>query len=249
MNINKHIPNLITLGNLSFGFAAIAQSFSGTFDSLCAASYFIFLAAFMDLMDGFVARMLNVTSDIGKQLDSLADVVSFGVAPGFILFQILNHNLTRATHFDEPIRYWVYLSVIIPVASAYRLAKFNTDSSQTNHFKGMPTPAMAIVVACIPLQLMQDIHAPFSQLLLSSRFVTALIVMLALLMVSNIPMFSFKPQNGGLSGNWHILTLLASMVVLFVFMGFAAGILAVLFYPLLSFLYFRMQPPHPKTKE
>lgn len=246
MSINKHIPNLITLGNLSLGFAAIAQSFSGTFDSLCAASYFIFIAAFLDLMDGFVARMLNVTSAIGKQLDSLADVVSFGVAPGFILFQILNHNLTRATHFDEPIRYWVYLSVLIPVASAYRLAKFNTDATQSNHFKGMPTPAMAIVVACIPLQLMQNIHSPFSQLLLSSRFVTALIVMLALLMVSNIPMFSFKPQKGGLAGNWHILILLASLVILFVFMGFAAGILTVLFYPLLSLLYFRLQQSDPK---
>lgn len=138
------IPNLFTLGNLLCGCLGIIFAFHWRFDF---AAYMVFLAAFLDFFDGFFARILKVSGDLGKQLDSLADVVSFGVAPGLILFQFV---LRKNIMFNED-GIWHIVPLIIPVFSAYRLAKFNLDTRQTNGFLGLPTPANAIFFVALVL--------------------------------------------------------------------------------------------------
>jgi len=239
MNVKNNIPNFLTLCNLALGFAAIAQCFSGSFDSMCQASYCLFAAALFDFFDGGVARLLKAQSAIGKQLDSLADAVSFGVAPGFILFQLLNYSLCKEGCMDAPGRYLVYFSVLVPVASALRLARFNTDPSQSVHFSGLPTPAMALVVATFPLALKQNAEPLVSALLLSSAFLMACTLALSALMVSSLRIFSLKAQPGPLKNKWHLLVLVTGTAVLSFKMGYAAGIPALLLYVLVSFAYFR----------
>ena len=150
-NIKRNIPNLITIGNLTCGLFAIIFSFQG---DLASSSLCIFFGAFLDFFDGFIARILNVSGEFGKQLDSLADMTTFGIAPGFVLFQfifylenniILSHSMEMENFFFPSI-----IALGIPILSAYRLAKFNLDKRQTNLFIGLPTPALGIFFAAIP---------------------------------------------------------------------------------------------------
>ena len=141
MKIYKHIPNTITMLNLVSGCIGISIALTGR---LYEASYFIGIAALFDFLDGFTARLLNVRSEIGKQLDSLADVVSFGLLPGMIIFMMMMNsaNLPDSGFLNQnPLP---FLAFLIPVFSALRLAKFNLDTRQSNSFLGLPTPATAI---------------------------------------------------------------------------------------------------------
>lgn len=155
------IPHLFTLGNLFCGCLGIIFAFNWRLDW---AAYMVFLAAFLDFFDGFFARLLKVEGDLGKQLDSLADMVSFGVVPGIVVYQLLvslfqeNINafaspITPGWHVTiySGIEYVKYVSLLIPVFSCYRLAKFNIDTRQTNGFIGLPTPANAIFFVSIAL--------------------------------------------------------------------------------------------------
>lgn len=170
--IRKNIPNAITCGNLLCGCLAITSAFNG---NLIWAAYLVGIAAVLDFLDGFVARLLKVHSEIGKQLDSLADMVTFGVVPGVIMFHLLNyglfiHALSRAkgVHITEIVNNsggeellskleylsWLpYIAFLIPIFSALRLAKFNIDTRQSDSFIGVPTPANTILIASFPLIL------------------------------------------------------------------------------------------------
>lgn len=156
--IIQQIPNLFTLTNLFCGCMAIVYGFSLELEK---AGYFIFASAFFDFIDGFVARLLKVHSEIGKQLDSLADVVSFGVAPGLILFQFL--IITQYAYFtpieERPFNTMAFASLgfLVSIFSAYRLAKFNTLKDTSSDFIGLPTPAMAFLVASIPVVLVNQV--------------------------------------------------------------------------------------------
>ena len=161
--IKKQIPNIFTLLNLLSGVIAILMALS---DKLVEASFFVILGIFFDFFDGFFARMFKVQGEFGKQLDSLADVVTSGVAPGFIMFQLLlytthqqwfmeiNREIGQWSTFEQTnMQLLPFIGFLIPLASAFRLAKFNIDERQTDSFLGLPTPAFALFVVSLPLIL------------------------------------------------------------------------------------------------
>jgi len=139
--IKRNVPNLITLGNLTCGLLSIVLAFEGKLE---VAAAFIFFGAILDFFDGFASRLLNVSSEIGKQLDSMADMVTFGVAPGIIIYKLISES---NNHYE----FLVYAAFILPIFSSIRLAKFNIDSRQTSSFIGLPVPAAAIFIASLPI--------------------------------------------------------------------------------------------------
>lgn len=183
MNIKKHIPNFITCLNIFSGCIAIHFAFQSNYSAAFVA---ILLAAVFDFMDGFAARLLKAFSPMGKELDSLADVVSFGVAPGAIVFSVLS---------GAGINEWLpYFGFIIPAFSALRLAKFNIDERQTSSFIGLPTPANAIFWAGLVFS--------YTEFLVSNWIVLLLLTLsFSLLLISEIPMFSLKFKNAAWANN------------------------------------------------
>lgn len=218
--IIKQIPNTITMLNLSAGFAAIIMALDMNFIQF--APWLIFLAAIFDFLDGFAARALNAYSKIGKQLDSLADIVSFGVAPGILAFQIMKIALhcnswetlfVGVNNFD-----WAYIAiaVFIPVFSAIRLAKFNIDDRQTSSFIGLPTPASAILIASIAYVVLNSHNLEVMNFVLNKNFLFALYIFDAVLMVSSLKMFSFKLKSYAFKQSWlQYIFLILSVAILF----------------------------------
>jgi CDP-diacylglycerol--serine O-phosphatidyltransferase len=209
--MKKQIPNLITLLNLFFGCLAILVSFqSGTMatldetgdmvieipEQIYYASMFIGLAALVDFFDGFAARLLKVNSELGKQLDSLADVVSFGVAPSFIVFQFLRLSLATDINALSHTTVMMVPAFIIALAGAYRLAKFNIDPDQATYFKGVPIPMIGILTAAFPLVYWQSQTTIFSKLLLNPTFWYIYIIIVSYLMVMDRPMLALKSFGG-----------------------------------------------------
>ena len=145
--MKKHVPNIVTSLNAACGCIGIGLAFKG---ELVFASYMVGLAAILDFMDGMLARLLNAKSKFGKELDSLADLISFGVLPGFIMFSLLDMCFNESGGW---VSYIPFIAFLIPVFSALRLAKFNTDHRQSDYFIGIPTPANAIFISSIPLIL------------------------------------------------------------------------------------------------
>ena len=185
--ITRNIPNIITLANLFCGLCAIIFAFQG---NLQLASFCIFAGAFFDFFDGLAARLLKVTGELGKQLDSMADMVTFGVAPGMILFQLIYYSQTLSffqSTYKDPNLFPAILSFLLPIFSAIRLAKFNIDPKQTTSFIGLPTPALAIFIAAIPL-----INTDLFPLFIDLRFLISLSIILPLLLIMKIPLFSLK---------------------------------------------------------
>ncbi len=161
MNIKKHIPNAITCCNLLCGCLAIVNIFEG---HLIWASYLVVLAAVFDFFDGFTARLLKVSSPIGKDLDSLADMVTFGLVPGIMMFFLFNYmSFSRPVGILYTADYTSYIAFVIPLFSAIRLAKFNNDPRQTSSFIGLPTPANAIFFCSIPFILKHMIEHQSSE--------------------------------------------------------------------------------------
>jgi len=205
--MKKQIPNIITLLNLFFGCCAILVTFqSGTMatlddtgdmvieipEQIYYASMFIGLAALVDFFDGFAARLLKVNSELGKQLDSLADVVSFGVAPSFIVFQFLRLSLASDINALSHTSIIMAPAFIIALAGAYRLAKFNIDPDQATYFKGVPIPMIGLLTAAFPLVYWQSTTTIFSKLLLSPIFWYIYIIIVSYLMVMDRPMLALK---------------------------------------------------------
>lgn len=211
----KQIPNLFTLLNLFFGCMAIVlilqtgegiMSHNGEEWSIYLpervwwGAVCIGMAAIVDFLDGFVARLFKATSEMGKQLDSLADVVSFGVAPGMILFQLLRISYAREPQGLDIPEIWLLPAFILPMAAAWRLARFNIDPSQAYGFKGMPTPATGLLVASLPLILLYDTLG-LQSLILTPWVIYALIWLLSWLMVSNLPLMGLKFRDYGFRSN------------------------------------------------
>lgn len=227
----KQIPNYFTLLNLVFGSLAIVftlqngiivyQDPAGTElvdipERLWMASLFIGLAAVVDFLDGFLARMLKAPSEMGKQLDSLADVVSFGVAPGMILYQFLRLSVAHEQDaLNAPVA-WLLPAFIFPCAAAWRLAKFNIDTTQSESFRGVPTPAAGLLIASLPL-IYWNVNQPWvNEVLLNKWILLALILLVSWLMVSNIRIMSFKFRDLGLRNNMpRYLLLLLSLAAIF----------------------------------
>ena len=184
MKIIKHIPNTITSMNLLCGVLGVIFTFQGALD---LAFYMMILAAVFDFLDGFAARMLKAYSPMGKELDSLADLISFGLLPALMIHRrLVEGGMTG---------FWIYVPVIICIFSALRLAKFNVDDRQSENFLGLPTPACAMW--CGSLIYAADRGVMTVAGLLSERYIMIIApVVLAILLVSEIPMFSMKFKKG-----------------------------------------------------
>lgn len=212
--MKNQIPNIITLFNLLSGILSIYSFMQG---DIVMASWFVFIAAGLDFLDGFAARLLNAKSEIGAQLDSLCDVVSFGVAPGFLMFYMLNESHGNPGNADGGLNILPFVAFLIPAFGALRLAIFNTDTEQTVSFKGLPIPAMAFLVASLPLiriELYED-RDFFYMLMTNTYLMVAITVLGSLLMVSRFPMFALKFEGFGFKKNMiKYIFILLSLILL-----------------------------------
>jgi CDP-diacylglycerol--serine O-phosphatidyltransferase len=232
--MKKHIPNFITSLNLLTGCIGIGFLIINRLDTTTAA-WCIGIAAIFDFLDGMAARLLNAKSPIGKDLDSLADVVSFGVLPGFIMFSLLENCFIDSEGW---IAYIPFVSFLIPVFSALRLAKFNHDHRQTDSFIGLPTPANALFVGSIPLLLAYPSERLFiiSSIFANPGFLVMLALLLSFLLISPIPMFSLKFKDLSWKKNsFQYIFLLLSLILLILFYYSALPIIIFL-YILLSII-------------
>jgi CDP-diacylglycerol---serine O-phosphatidyltransferase len=204
----KNIPNLFTLLNLIFGCIAIVyilqvgQSIvvlndqTGAYDpffpeKLAWGSVFIFLAAVVDFLDGFVARLFRASSKMGEQLDSLSDLVSFGVAPGMILYQLLRLSFAKQENGLDVSIVALLPAFIFTAAAAWRLAKFNISTEQSGSFQGVPTPSAGLLIASVPLIIWYE-YFGMQQLLINQWFLYGVILLVSYLMVSNLPLMALK---------------------------------------------------------
>ena len=228
MKIVKHIPNSITCCNLLSGCVSILLTASGYLE---LAGVMIFVAALFDFFDGFAARLLKAYSPLGAQLDSLADVVSFGVAPSFIMFSYVNKlAINNFSLRIAGINVLPFLALFLAVFAALRLAKFNIDDRQTTSFIGLPTPAMGIFVASLPLAMLNESFTFMSNLMCSPLFVFAIVIGFCYLMISEIPFFSLKVKSLKFKDIKHIYLLAAFAIAAFVFLGLTAIPFVMLFY-------------------
>ncbi|MDD3788154.1 MAG: CDP-diacylglycerol--serine O-phosphatidyltransferase [Petrimonas sp.] len=220
--MKKHIPNTITMMNLFSGCIAIVMAFHGNFFGVV---FWVLMAAVFDFFDGLAARLLGVSSKMGVELDSLADVVSFGVAPATAVFMFL-FQFTYYPAFLLPLKPYIpYLAFLIPVFSALRLAKFNIDERQTSSFLGLPTPANALfwISYVYGAHIVAGVNGYYLYLTI------AFIVGLSLLMVSEVPMFSLKFKKLQWRGHEKQIILVILMIIFTVvwgIKGIAWGILA-----------------------
>lgn len=203
MKIKAQIPNFLTLLNLLFGVVGIVWVLEGR---LLTGAYFVLIAAGFDFLDGFVARLLKVQSDMGKELDSLADVISFGVLPGLILFMMTKNSVSPDSNLP-------YLTLIIPMLSAYRLAKFNLDTRQSERFIGLPTPANALFLSTLPYLVIQ--WPLLGEWLASPVVLISIAWIFAILLVSEIPLIALKFKNYSFSKNRFRYILIFFSLVIF----------------------------------
>lgn len=224
--MKKHLPNAVTCLNLLCGCLALTNIFAGKLE---VGAYFVAVAALADFLDGLVARVLRVSSAIGKDLDSLADMVSFGVVPGAIFFELLLRSV-KSGGLPE----WVpYVGFLVSIFSALRLAKFNNDTRQTTSFIGLPTPACTLVVASLPLILAYDQYG-LSGFILNPWLLLGLTVLLSGLLVAELPLFALKFKNLRWADNRRRFMFLLLAVGLVLVLKAAAVPLVVLLYVLLS---------------
>ena len=216
--MKKHIPNTITLLNQFSGIVACIFAYNSRFD---LALLFVLISATLDFMDGAMARLLRVSSPLGKELDSLADVITFGLVPGMIAFRLLGP-------LAEVWEYMPYLGFLITLFSTYRLGKFNIDERQTTSFIGLATPANAIFWLGLAYGYQSLLSA------VSPWFVLVAVVVSAYLLVCELPMFSFKFHNFGWAENRIRYMFIIGAIVLAVVFFRQSLPLIILWYILLS---------------
>lgn len=247
----KHLPNILTLANLFSGCLAIAFALNsqpylialdndspywvtGTEQAYWAA-LFIILAGIFDVLDGLVARALNINSPIGKDLDSLADVVSFGVAPAMILFKMLwAANIAQPNAME--VSMWATApAFLVACFGALRLARFNVMSTSSSTFTGMPIPGIGILIASFPLI---NLYVPEVGIYFKNTWILyGIIALICWLMVSKLSFFKLMPSQWNLAQLWPRITVFVSAIALFPFISFAAIPAVFVVYILLSMIY------------
>lgn len=248
----KQIPNLFTLLNLIFGCAAILFILQTgeqivllqpdgyteinmpekmTWGAVC-----IFAAAVIDFLDGFVARLFKATSEMGKQLDSLADVVSFGVAPAMILYQLLRISFAKQDNGLDVSFVWLLPAFLFAGAGAWRLARFNIDTGQTTSFKGLPIPAAGLFVASLPLIIWYQ-YFNLQQYVVNKWLVYTIIFVLSYLMVSRLTLMSLKFSNFKMKDNLSRYILLVIAIIALIILKWLAVPLIVIVYVILSLAF------------
>ncbi|MGB3589212.1 MAG: CDP-diacylglycerol--serine O-phosphatidyltransferase [Tunicatimonas sp.] len=231
----KYIPNAITLSNLLSGCFGIVAATQGNLEM---AAYFIWIAALLDFADGLVARALKAYSTIGGDLDSLADMVSFGVLPSFIMFGLIENAL-------EVKDTWIpYLSFVIAAFSALRLAIFNVDTRQTDKFIGLPTPASALLISALPLGTL----AWFQMLIASPAFLVVLALVDAYLLVASIELLAFKFKNYSWADNQLKYIFMITSIILFILLRSVAIPIVLVLYILLSIAVSTKSARNPTTE-
>jgi CDP-diacylglycerol--serine O-phosphatidyltransferase len=232
MHLKQHIPNAITCGNLVSGCLSILFL---THNMPVKAAIMIFVAGLFDFLDGFAARLLHAHSPIGADLDSLSDVVSFGVAPGFIMYWLMSRSFDLPQWCIAGINVLPCLAFLLPVFSSIRLAKFNIDSTQKTTFRGIPAPGMAIFIASLPLALSQVHHLKDG--VLSYWACLGIALIFSFMMVSRLRFFSFKMKSAKWNGNevrWIFLLVTITSFVIFKWISLP---FVMMFYVLLSIFF------------
>lgn len=239
-----NLPNFFTAANLISGCVAIILAFAGRID---LAPFAIFAGALFDFFDGFIARKMNIQGEMGKQMDSLADMVTFGVAPGMIIFIMLislggapDEYLSLGQWVDrliegETSNYYPFAALTIPFFSVFRLAKFNLDTRQTESFIGLPTPANTLFFMSFPLVAVyggrdSEIMNTVSDFMFHPIAICVVIIAMSLLLVSEIPLFSLKFKSFGIKGNEiRYSFLLISLIFIIVFKAWALALIVFLY--------------------
>ncbi len=237
--MKKHIPNIITLFNLLSGTIAVMLAVEG---KLVLAGLFVLIGIFFDFFDGLVARILKVQSELGKQLDSLADMVTSGVVPGVIMYQLLKQSsdiwneqgVLTTTLFIDGISYLPLIGLLITLAAAYRLANFNIDERQTSSFIGLPTPANALFVLSLPLILKYSNLEFANNLIHSTWFLIVVTLLGSYIMNAEIPLFSLKFKDFSFKNNAIKYIFLVLAVLLLIFFHFVAIPIIIVLYVLFS---------------
>ena len=237
--MQKHIPNLITLLNLLAGCIAVVLAVEG---QLIGAGLFVLLGIFLDFFDGFAARLFKVEGELGKQLDSLADMVTSGLAPGIVMFQLIKNSLgdwngehlMPTTLFENGYSYIPFIGFAITLASAYRLANFNIDTRQTSSFIGIPTPANALFVLSFPLILEFNSFEIVTNLLQNTWFLVGVTLLGSYLMNANIPLFSLKFKEYSFKNNKIKYIFILLSILLLSFLQFVAFPIVIVLYVVFS---------------
>ena len=268
MPLLRNVPNFFTLLNLIFGCIAIVyilqvgQSIvvlndqTGAYDpffpeKLAFGSLFIFLAAVIDFLDGFVAWLFKASSKMGEQLDSLSDLVSFGVAPGMILYQLLRLSYAKEENGLDVSFLALLPAFIFTAAAAWRLAKFNISTEQSNSFKGVPTPSAGLLVASFPLIIWYE-YFGMQQLFINQWFLYGAILLISFLMVSNLPLMALKFKDFSYRNNSGRFILVALSAVVIIALALTKKIW--LAWPVIFVLYvlislFHKEPVATKTSQ
>ena len=241
----KQIPNIITSLNLLCGCVAIMFAVSG---DLVSASFFAFAGIFLDFFDGLAARVLNAQSQVGLQLDSLADVVTSGVLPGIVMVQLLSEALTGTsldigTIFSDTANstsiesYLPFIGLLIAVASGYRLAKFNVDTRQTTSFIGLPVPANTLLILSLPLILSFQASQQITEVILTPWFLIVITLVSCVLLNAEIPLFGLKFKTWNFKDNAVRYLFLIASILLLVVLKFIAIPIIIFSYILVSLFW------------
>ncbi|WP_445733858.1 CDP-alcohol phosphatidyltransferase family protein [Mariniflexile sp.] len=233
--MKKYIPNALTLLNLFCGSIAVIFAVNSNF---IAASIFVFLGIFFDFFDGFAARKLNVQSELGVQLDSLADMVTSGVVPGIIMYKLLSmtvdmpetSNSWETPTFGFNLSLLPLIGLFVTLASAYRLAKFNIDEEQQTYFKGLPTPANTLLIVSLPLILEFQNNDLMNAIIINKWFLIILTLLSCYLLNSNIKLFALKFKNWGFKANATRYIFIILCLIFLIIWQFAAIPLVILLY-------------------
>ena len=239
--MKKHIPNFVTFLNLFCGSIAVLFAVNG---NMKMTALFVFLGIFFDFFDGLLARKLNVQSELGVQLDSLADMITSGLVPGVVMMYLLNlsiksgwnENILGNDFSFDTIAYLPFLGLLITIASAYRLAKFNISDNQQDAFIGLPTPANTLLILALPLILEYQNSDALNAIILNQWFLIGITFLSCFLLNANIKLLALKFKNWAFKDNAaRYILILVSAVLLIVF-KFAAIPLIILFYIIISLL-------------
>jgi CDP-diacylglycerol--serine O-phosphatidyltransferase len=236
MRIKKHIPNIITLGNLLCGTLATIFAVSGYFEM---TALFVVLGVFLDFFDGFFARILKVPGELGKQLDSLADMVTSGVVPGIVLFILLGNNQQMPYKINTEFEFSMGLPLIgllVTLAACLRLAKFNIDERQTDSFIGLPTPAMSLFIISLPLVQMHSDIDFVKDLIGNNYFLIGITILFSFLMNAELHLFSLKFKNYSVKENLFKYILIALSIILLITIEYLAVPVIIISYVILSML-------------
>ncbi|MBT8179769.1 MAG: phosphatidylserine synthase [Flavobacteriaceae bacterium] len=241
----RHLPQLLTLLNVFSGCVAVVFA---VLNELHLAAVFVIIGIFFDFFDGLAARMLNAQSELGIQLDSLADMITCGLVPGIIMFQLLGMSQTggwNIADFNPALREGPlefdslipFAGFLITLASAYRLARFNIDEDQLTSFIGLPTPANALLIISFPLILLYQGNDSLNALILNPWFLLVVTVLSSFLLNANIPLFALKFKNWSFKENGLRYVFIVVSIVLLMTMKYLAISAIVVFYVLSSLVY------------